>query len=105
MPARRRDVQSVTGISDNRRLTIRLSNVNGQGVDAGVSVGFLEGDIDGSGTVTSSDVLRAKGKSGQAASASTFLSDVNLTGAVDASDPLHSAVTPPSAAGWPSRPA
>src|SRR5205814_2905725 len=68
---------TVTGIVDNRRLTIRLSNVNGQGVNASVSVGFLEGDVDGSGTVTSSDVLRAKGKSGQAASASNFLSDVD----------------------------
>jgi len=79
---------TMTGIPDVRRVTVSLANVNGAGFNASASVGFLLGDVNGSRSVTSADVLAVKGKAAQAANASTFIFDVNLTGGVTATDIL-----------------
>ena len=79
---------TMTGIPDVRRVTVSLTNVNGAGFNTSASVGFLLGDVNGSRSVTSADVLAVKGKAAQAANASTFIFDVNLTGGVTATDIL-----------------
>jgi hypothetical protein len=79
---------TMTGIPDVRRVTISLANVNGVGFNTSASVGFLPGDVNGSRSVTSADVLAVKGKAAQPANASTFMFDVNLTGGVTATDIL-----------------
>jgi hypothetical protein len=71
---------------DKTRVTVALSNVDGVGLNASISVGFLAGDVNGTRSVTASDILRVKGKSGQAASAGSFLHDVDLSGTVGLSD-------------------
>jgi hypothetical protein len=71
---------TLTGIPDNRRVTVSLANVNGAGVNVAAAVGFLLGDVDGSRTVTATDLLLVKGKAAQAVNANNFKNDVNLDG-------------------------
>jgi len=73
---------------NNKRVTVSLANVDGAGVSASVSVGFLVGDVDGSRAITAADILRAKGRSGQATSWGNFLHDVDVdsNGVVDPGD-------------------
>jgi hypothetical protein len=76
----------LTAIPDRSRVTVTLSNVDGVGVNASISVGFLAGDVNGTHGVTASDILRTKGRSGQAASAGNYLYDMDLSGGVDVAD-------------------
>lgn len=73
-------------IADNRRAAVSLANVNGQGVNVSAALGFLVGDVNGSRSVTASDILKAKGRLGQGVSGSNFLHDVDLSGTIDGSD-------------------
>ena len=68
-----------------RRLRVGLTGVNGA-LSAAASVGFLPGDVDGSGTVTASDILRTRGREGQSDTPSNFLYDVNLDGSITSAD-------------------
>ena len=77
---------TITGVPDAKRVRISLANVNGAGVAASASIGFLVGDVNNSRTVTSADVNRVKGKVGSAVTSSTFIHDVTVSGAIDASD-------------------
>src|SRR4029079_5862391 len=88
-PSSRNDVEgTITGVPDNRRVAVSLTNVNGAGVNVSAAVGVLCVYVDGSRVVTSADVLAAKGKSAQAVNASNFALDVNLTGGITATDIL-----------------
>ena len=51
-----------------------------------VSIGFLIGDGNSSGTVDSSDINAVKFRSGQSVDPTNFKYDVNLTGTIDAND-------------------
>ncbi len=75
----------LTAIPDGTRVTVALANVDGVGVNASVSVGFLAGDVNGTRSVTASDILGAKGKSGPPGPPN-FLYDVDLGGILDAAD-------------------
>jgi hypothetical protein len=55
-------------------------------VDVAASIGFLNGDENMSGTLTSSDLLRMKGRTGQALGGTTYLYDVTLDGSITADD-------------------
>jgi len=46
----------LSGVTNQSRVQIRLSNINGQSVDADVSIGFLRGDADRNGIVQGGDV-------------------------------------------------
>jgi hypothetical protein len=76
---------TVTGIPDNKRVTCTLSNVNGIGGNVAASVGFLAGDVNGSRSVTASDILATKGKAGQPV-ATNFKYDIDRNGTIDAND-------------------
>ena len=80
---------TLTGISDNKRVTVSLSQVNGLmgGLgDFAVSMGFLVGDVDITRVVNSVDISRIKVRSGRPASAATFIHDLNAAGAINSAD-------------------
>ena len=82
---------SLTGVTNAQRLTITLSNVtdtNGQVLPTTpITVGFLLGDSNGSGSVTATDIGQVKAQSGQAVSASNFRTDVTASGgSINSSD-------------------
>ncbi|MEQ1516937.1 MAG: dockerin type I domain-containing protein, partial [Usitatibacteraceae bacterium] len=81
-------VVTLTALADNKRVTITLANVNGVGLDVSASLGFLVGDVNGSRSVTSSDISAVKSRSGQLTDASNFRFDLNASGAVNSSDIL-----------------
>jgi glucose/arabinose dehydrogenase len=73
-------------IPENQRVQVSLSNVNGAGINVHASLGFLAGDMDGSGAVTASDILRTKGQVGQAPAPATFGYDADLSSAISSLD-------------------
>jgi hypothetical protein len=79
-------IVSFTGIPDNRRVTLTLTNVNGVGVNAAVTIGFLVGDVNSTRAVNASDIRGVKGRSVQAANAGNFRFDVDTSGTINASD-------------------
>ncbi len=79
-------VVTLTGVPDNRRARITMTNVNGVGANAEASMGFLVGDVNNSRSVTAADISGVKARSGQTTSALNFKFDVNATGAINASD-------------------
>jgi hypothetical protein len=79
-------IVTLTGIPDNRRVTVSLTNVNGVGVNASASLGFLVGDANGSRSVNITDVNGVKIRSGQTANATNFRYDVNASGVINITD-------------------
>ena len=78
---------TLTNIPDRSRATITLSGVNGA-VNVSASLGFLIGDVNGSGTVEAIDISAVKARSGQATDATNFKYDVFPTGAINSVDIL-----------------
>lgn len=79
-------ILTLTGIPDNRRVTIALANVNGVGLSASASVGFLVGDVNGSRSVNASDISGVRARSLQTTNATNFKFDLNASGSINASD-------------------
>ena len=77
---------TLIGIPDNKRVTVTLTNVNGESTPFTASIGFIIGDVNSTRSVNSSDVSGVKARSGQPTDASNFRFDVNATGAVNSSD-------------------
>jgi hypothetical protein len=75
-------------VPDNSRATVSLTNVNGAGVNASASIGFLVGDVNASRSVTATDILQVKGRSGQVTDATNFRFDLNASGSITASEIL-----------------
>lgn len=78
-------VVTIGGLPDNQRVTISLANVNGSG-NFSVAMGFLIGDVNGTGSVNSSDIAGVKARSGQTTDAANFRFDLNATGTISSSD-------------------
>jgi uncharacterized protein (DUF1800 family) len=78
------------GIANAQTVTLTLSNVtDGQGgtlPSATIFFRVLEGDVNGSGSVTAGDVNLAKYRQGSALSYATFRDDVDLNGSIAAAD-------------------
>ncbi len=80
-------VVTLTGVPDNQRATIALTNINGVAtINASASMGFLVGDVNNTRSVNSSDISAVKARSGQTTSALNFMFDVNASGAINSSD-------------------
>ncbi|MEO8102486.1 MAG: fibronectin type III domain-containing protein, partial [Betaproteobacteria bacterium] len=79
-------IVTLTGVADNQRATLSLTNVNGAGVDASVSIGFLVGDVNSTRAINQLDVTAMKARAGQAVDLSNFWFDLNLSGSVTASE-------------------
>ena len=78
-------IVTLTGVPDNKRLTVALANVNGSfGTTA--SIGFLVGDVNGTRSVNATDISGVKAQVGQPISATNFRFDLNATGGVSAVD-------------------
>ncbi|MEO8102520.1 MAG: hypothetical protein ABI790_08335 [Betaproteobacteria bacterium] len=74
------------GVPDIRRVTITLTNVNGVGVNAMASIGFLVGDVNSSRAVIANDISGVKARSVQAVNATNFRFDLNTSGTINSSD-------------------
>ena len=86
IPANNEVSVTLTGIPENKRVSISLTQVNGILDVPPVSMGFLVGDVNSTGTANSSDISAVKARSGQSTTAASFMFDVNATGAINSSD-------------------
>ena len=78
---------TLTGVTDNQRVTISLAAINGvPNASASATIGFLIGDVNNTRAVNSSDILGVKARAGQAISTTNFMFDVNASGRIDAAD-------------------
>lgn len=77
---------TLTGIPDNRRVIVTLTDVNGSVNPSPVSIGFLVGDTNNSRSVNSSDISSVKARVGQTITRANFKFDVNASGAIDSGD-------------------
>ena len=74
-------------LADSQRVSITLSGINGN-VASNVTqeVGFLVGDINGSGTVTAADIMALKARANSMLDQNNFRFDLNLSGKIDGAD-------------------
>ena len=78
-------VVAISGVADNKRAKITVTGSNGMVIGT-VSVGFLIGDINDSGSVNSADINGVKFRAGQVVDATNFKYDLNASGAIESSD-------------------
>ncbi len=76
---------TLTGLPSAKRVTVSLANVNGT-FTTSASIGFLVGDVNGSYSVTSSDILMINGRVGLAVSSANFKHDLNADGSISLTD-------------------
>jgi peptidyl-Asp metalloendopeptidase len=79
-------VVTLNNVPNNNRVKVSLTNVNGSGTNVSASLGFLVGDVNGSRAVTASDILLAKGKTGQTIVLGNAGYDDDLSGALTLAD-------------------
>ncbi len=72
-------------VPPDSRVDFNLTGLNGS-LDATFSVGFLKGDLDGSGRVTAADLSAAKARVGRPVLAATAAGDINADGILDGTD-------------------
>jgi spore coat protein A, manganese oxidase len=79
---------NLTGVTNAQTTTVTLQGAsNGTATNnIAVQMAVLVGDVNGDRTVNSGDVIQTRGRSGQAADATTFRSDVNADGTVNSGD-------------------
>jgi Dockerin type I domain len=80
---------TLTGIADNRRVTVWLNDIRGTDMSAQnvrASVGFLRGDTNNSRSVDATDKVRVKARSGQPASQGGREYDLNTSGLISGAD-------------------
>jgi len=78
-------IVTVSGVPDNRRLSISLTGVNGS-TSAAAAIGFLRGDVNGNRSVSTADASQIRARAGQIANSTNFLADINATGVIGAAD-------------------
>ncbi|MEP6808746.1 MAG: carboxypeptidase regulatory-like domain-containing protein [Chthoniobacterales bacterium] len=80
----------LTGVADQQTLAVTAMNVTGTngGIlsSTSVNVGFLIGDTNGDGAVSSSDIGQTKSQAGNTVTNSNFRLDVNNNGVINGSD-------------------
>ena len=76
LPSGKEMVVTLTGVPDNQRVTVSLTDVNGAGVNADASMGFLVGDVNSSRTVNAGDILGVKARQGQPIDSTNFRFDL-----------------------------
>lgn len=86
IPAGNDVIATLPGVPDNRRVTVTLTNVNGVGVNANASIGFLVGDVNSSRTVNASDINGIKARLLQPANAANYRFDLDTSGTINAAD-------------------
>lgn len=76
----------ITKVNNKMRVRVVLSGINGPDVSASIAVGFLSGDVNGSGMVDSADTDLANAAIGAVLSALNFKSDINMSGTIGIED-------------------
>jgi len=76
---------TIPALGDAKAVKATLANVNGIGMGAAGSSGFLVGDVNGSRSVTSADILATKGRQGTSI-VTNYRYDVDRNAAIDAAD-------------------
>ncbi len=76
---------TLTGVPDGKRVTITATGVN-NALTVSASIGFLYGDVNGSGSVTATDIAYIKALSALPFNGAKFKADINTNGAVTVSD-------------------
>ena len=79
-------IVTLTGVADNQRATISLSNVNGNPTNGTVSMGFLVGDVSSSQRVNASDISAVKARATGVVTPQNFKYDLNVSGAINGQD-------------------
>lgn len=79
---------NLSGVANAQRIAITLSGVNNGTVsgDVVVAMNVLLGDVNGNGSVNSSDVSQIQFESGHVLGASNFRADVTANGGINSSD-------------------
>ena len=78
-------IVTLTNIADGRRTLVSLTNINGEGLSASATVGFMVGDVSNSRAVNASDISAVKGRAGPVTGAN-FLFDLDASGTVGPAD-------------------
>jgi hypothetical protein len=79
----------LTGVANAQYLSVGLTNVldsQSNGGSAGVTMGVLIGDVDGSGRVDAADVSSVRQQTLQAVTSLTFRNDITASGRIDSAD-------------------
>jgi hypothetical protein len=76
---------TLNGIPENKRVTVTLTGLNGSAT-ASLALGFLIGDISGSGSVNAVDISAVKALSNATLTANNCRADLNLNGSIGATD-------------------
>jgi hypothetical protein len=81
---------NLTGVSDVQTLTLLLDDMSSTNAetlpDTTINIGFLVGDVNGTGGVTATDIGQVKSLSGQTVAITNFRSDINTSGSLNATD-------------------
>jgi hypothetical protein len=78
-------IVTLADVADGKRLTLTLTGLNGSGT-ALASMGFLQGDVNGSRAVNAADIAAVKTNSGRPLTQQTFVFDLNADGSISAAD-------------------
>ncbi len=76
---------TLSGIIDNRRVTVTLEGVNGV-LSQSVSLGFLTGEVSRTRQVTAADLSSLKSRFGQTVTQANFQLDLDVSGSIGATD-------------------
>ncbi len=73
-------------VPDRSRIRVTLKNIGGTGLNVSAAIGFLLGDVSGTGVISGATTSAVKARAGQAVDAGNFRYDINLSGSVSAAD-------------------
>ena len=79
-------VVTLSGVPDNRRAKVTLTNINATNFNAVASIGFVSGDVGNNRAVNAADIVAAKARSGKPLDTTNYRFDVDTSGAINAAD-------------------
>lgn len=78
-------VVRIEGVPDGKRITLRLSGINGT-LDVVVPIGFFLADVNGSGKISAADIVSIRRNANSSVNEQNFRFDINRSGAIDTHD-------------------
>jgi hypothetical protein len=80
-------IVTIANLPDASKATINLTNVNGTpAANSSVAIGFLVGDINGSGKVTGADIAGVKARISNTVDGANYKADINVSGQINSTD-------------------